>query len=41
MQTTLYTTLDLIGKGGMGAVYRARNRLNGQIVALKQVEANL
>ena len=41
MQNALYTTLDLIGTGGMGAVYRARNRLNGQIVARKQVEANL
>jgi len=32
-----YTVYDLLGQGGMGAVYRATDRLNAQVVALKQV----
>lgn len=32
-----YVLQDLIGRGGMGAVYRALDRLTGQIVALKRV----
>lgn len=32
-----YIVHNLLGKGGMGAVYRVTDRLNGQVVALKQV----
>ena len=32
-----YTLHESIGQGGMGQVYRATDRLNGQIVALKLV----
>jgi predicted ATPase len=32
-----YTLHDQLGSGGMGAVYRASDRLTGQVVALKQV----
>ncbi len=32
-----YQLLDEIGHGGMGAVFRAQDRLTGEIVALKQV----
>lgn len=32
-----YQVLDKIGEGGMGAVYRAHDRLSGQRVALKRV----
>jgi tetratricopeptide (TPR) repeat protein len=35
-----YTLLDQIGAGGMGAVYRAKDRLTGQMVALKRVVLN-
>src|SRR5258708_2139876 len=35
-----YHLLDQIGEGGMGAVYRAVDRLSGQSVALKQVSLN-
>lgn len=32
-----YQLHDMIGRGGMGAVYRATDRLTGQIIALKRV----
>lgn len=32
-----YTLHNLLGKGGMGAVYRATDRLTGETVALKQI----
>src|SRR5204863_3233320 len=32
-----YRMLNQIGQGGMGAVYRAQDRLTGKIVALKRV----
>ena len=33
-----YKLLDLVGKGGFGKVYKARDLRNGQIVALKVIE---
>ncbi|MCA9988894.1 MAG: tetratricopeptide repeat protein [Anaerolineales bacterium] len=33
-----YQLHELVGTGGMGAVYRATDRLNGHIVALKQIQ---
>ncbi len=32
-----YQVIDLIGQGGMGAVYRPLDQLTGQTVALKRV----
>jgi len=35
-----YRLLDLLGEGGMGAVYRATDRLTGETIALKHVPAH-
>ncbi len=35
-----YRLLDQLGKGGMGSVYRAFDRLTGQEIALKRILAN-
>jgi serine/threonine protein kinase len=32
-----YAVIDLVGEGGMGQVFRARDRLTGQIIAVKRV----
>ncbi len=36
-----YESIDLIGKGGMGAVYKATDRSSGQLVALKILRPEL
>jgi serine/threonine protein kinase len=36
-----YEILDLLGKGGMGFVYKCRNRVNGQMRAIKILHARL
>src|SRR5438067_6323697 len=36
-----YDVLELIGTGGMGAVYRARDRELDELVALKVIRADL
>ena len=36
-----YLLHEEIGRGGMGIVYRATDRITGNIVALKQIKANL
>jgi eukaryotic-like serine/threonine-protein kinase len=36
-----YEVLDLLGEGGMGAVYRVRDRELGEIVALKTLKAEV
>src|SRR5262245_61639 len=38
---TRYDVLDLIGQGGMGEVYRARDRELDEMVALKVIRADL
>jgi eukaryotic-like serine/threonine-protein kinase len=38
-QVGQYEVLDVIGEGGMGIVYRAQDRLSGEMVALKRVTA--
>ena len=38
MQTIgIYDLVEKIAEGGMGTVYRGRNRLNGEVVAVKVV----
>ena len=36
-----YEILELLGRGGMGRVFKVRNRINGQIRALKVLHARL
>jgi len=35
-----YQMIDQLGSGGMGTVYRVKDRLNGEVVALKQVNVS-
>ena len=36
-QSNLYTKIEKIGEGTYGVVYKARNKLTGQLVALKKI----
>ena len=36
-QANLYTKIEKIGEGTYGVVYKARNKLTGQLVALKKI----
>src|SRR5207249_1972766 len=37
LRVGVFVLLDRLGAGGMGEVFRARNRLTGQVVALKAI----
>ena len=36
-QANLYTKIEKIGEGTYGVVYKARNKVTGQLVALKKI----
>lgn len=36
-QANLYTKIEKIGEGTYGVVYKARNKITGQLVALKKI----
>ena len=35
--TKLYDLLEMLGKGAYGAVYKAKNKNSGEVVAVKQI----